>query len=390
MTRATVARLLLLVSLLLAACAPTPRATSTLPTPASAVTSALPTPPPAATATPPAPAVTLTDALGRTVRLESLPQRITVAGRATVAIVDALYMFPAASQRVVAMTRSGQGQAGDFIATIDPAFDQKALLDREPGPEQVAATQPDVVVLKSFLADSLGAALEALGIPVIYVDLETPEQYERDLRLLGALLGDPARAEEIIAFYRAGQERVAQGVAGLTDAERPRVLLLQASEEGGTVAFKVPPASWIQTSMVEMAGGIPVWREAAPTGGWTVVGFEQIAAWDPDQVYIVNYLASATETVAALQADPQWQALRAVQEGHLYPFPADFYSWDQPDPRWVLGLTWLATRIHPDRFADVDIARETTQFFTQMYGLTEAQVDEVIMPRLSDDLALLP
>lgn len=358
----------LLASLLLVACVPVPTAT-----PAPSVLS-----------------VTLTDALGRTVQLDSLPQRITVAGRASVAIVDALYMFPAAAQRVVAMTRSGQGQAGDFIAAIDPAFDQKALLEREPGPEQVAATQPDVVIVKSFLADSLGAAIETLGIPVVYVDLETPEQYERDLRLLGTLLGDAERAEEIIAFYRAQQERVAQEVSGLTEAERPRVLLLQASEEGGAVAFKVPPASWLQTSLVEMAGGIPVWRDAVQGGGWTVVGFEQVAAWDPDQIYIVNYFASAVETVAALRDDPQWQALRAVREDHLYAFPADFYSWDQPDPRWVLGLTWLATRVHPDRFADVDIAQETAQFFTQMYGLTDQQVAEVILPRLSDDLTGLP
>jgi iron complex transport system substrate-binding protein len=82
-------------------------------------------------------------------------------------------------------------------------------------------------------------------------------------------------------------------------------------------------------------------------------------------------------------ADPQWQALQAVQDGAIYGFPADIFSWDQPDPRWILGVTWLAGKIHPNRFPGLDMERETVQFFGQLYGIDEAVVETQILPRLN-------
>lgn len=350
----------LLIGFLTAACAPSPTATSG--------------------------EMTIADALDRAVSFDAHPERITVAGRANFIVVDALYLFPEAEERVVALPQAGQTQSGSFIAVVDPAFEEKMHFAAEAGPEQIAATQPDVVLLKSFMNDRLGTPLEALGIPVVYVDLETPEQYERDVRILGRLLGNEARAEEILDFYREQQERVAQGVADVPAGERPRVLLLQYSDRGGEVGFRVPSAGWIQTTMVEQAGGDPVWTEAAQGGGWTMVNFEQIASWDPDQIFIINYFSDVDETVARLEADARWQSLRAIQEGALYAFPKDFYSWDQPDPRWILGLTWLATRIHPRRFADVDMNAEMFRFFEEMYRLDEEQVRVHILPLLQGDV----
>ncbi len=330
--------------------------------------------------------VTLTDALERTVHFDSIPQRIAIIGKGSVMVIDAIYMFPQVPERVRVLTRGGQMATGDFVAIVDPLYSQKIWLERDAGPEQVAATQPDAVILKSYLSDSVGALLEELGIPVVYVDLETPDHYERDILILGQLLGDVDRATEVIGYYRSQKASVAQALGDLPDDQKPRVLLLQYTDQGGEVAFNVPPASWIQTELVELAGGVPVWREAAPGGGWTVVNFEQIAAWDPDQIFVVNYFSDVAQTVASLEADPGWRALRAVEEGQLYAFPKDFTSWDQPGPRWILGLTWLAARMHPDRLAGVDIQQEMVRFFEQMYGLSEDVIRESILPRVEGDL----
>jgi iron complex transport system substrate-binding protein len=330
--------------------------------------------------------VTITDALGRTIDFDQRPERIVVTGRANFFIMDALYMFDGVTERLAARPVAGQAAVDSFLAVVDPAYEQLTVIEKEAGAEQIAAFQPDVVILKSYLADSLGAAFEALEIPVVYLDLETPEQYVRDIQILGQIMGQEARAEEILAHYQAQQERVVQATADLTAEERPSVLLLQYSSRGGEIAFNVPPVSWIQTLMVEQAGGEPVWAEAAESGGWAVVNFEQIAVWNPDQIFIVDYFSNVDETVAGLEADTEWQELQAVQQRQIYAFPKDFYSWDQADTRWILGLTWLATRVQPDRFADIDVLDEATAFYTGLYGMEEAKVDAEILPRIEGDV----
>jgi iron complex transport system substrate-binding protein len=329
--------------------------------------------------------LTIVDAIGRTVEFAEPPQRIVVAGRSSLTIVNTLFLFPEAKDRVVGVVVGNQNP-GDFLGFVDPDFDEKGVLTHEAGPEQIAPLEPDVVVLRSFMAERLGKPLEQLDIPVVYVDLETPEQYSRDVASLGQMLGNGARAEEIHGYYQEKLDLVHKSLEGLPDGQMPSVLLVQYSDKGGEVALNVPSASWIQTTEVELAGGVPVWKEAAQSGGWTVVNFEQIAAWDPDKVFVIHYGADSAEIADQLGADPQWQELRAVKEEGIYGFASDIFSWDQPDPRWILGVTWLAGKINPDQISDLDMRQEAIQFFEQMYGMDRAAVEENILPHLKGDV----
>jgi iron complex transport system substrate-binding protein len=331
--------------------------------------------------------VEVVDALGRIVRFSEPPQRIVVAGKAVRLTADTLYLFPEARERVVAM-EGRSPEMIEFLSLINPNLAQVQFLERNVGPEQIAAVKPDVVILKSYLADKLGAPLLELGIPVIYVDLETPEQFFYDLGTLGQLFGNPERAAEVSDFLRQRVTMVTQALQDLSEEQKPKVLILQYSTQGEQIAFSVPPATWIQTLLTEMAGGRAVWREAAQGGGWNIVGLEQIAAWNPDVICIVSYFSDPEAAVEALRTNESWQALKAVQSDQLFAFPTDFltYNWDQPDPRWVLGLTWLAKTLHPDRFATLDMRQEVHRFFEQMYGLDQATVEEKIMPILRGDL----
>ena len=332
-----------------------------------------------------APVTVTADALGRTTVFPEPPQRIVVVGKAFFMTADALFLFPEAGDRVAALGANNQ-QASDFLALVDPTYNDLDFLAFDAGPEQIVAARPDAVVLKSFTADKLGDPLEQLGIPVVYVDLETPEQYERDIRSMGEMFGDTPRAEEILAFYRSHVEQVEQAVSGLPEGDKPTVLMLQHTGKGGQVAFNVPPMDWIQTTMVEKAGGVPVWTEASQGGGWAVVNFEQIAAWNPDQIFIISYTEDPSTIVAGLKEDPKWQALKAVQSGKLFAFAKDVYSWDQPDTRWVLGLTWMAAKLHPDLFPDYNTKQQVYDFYGQMYGLEQQVIEDKLLPLQQGDV----
>ncbi len=341
---------------------------------------------PAATvAAPRSAGFSVTDALGRTVTFDQMPQRIAVVGRAVIMLADAVYLFPNVSPRIVALSKTNQGM-GDFIAIMDSTYKDKTILEVETSVEAVASAKPDAVILKTIMADKLGKPLESLGLKVVYLDLETPDKFKSDLVTLGQFFQDEARAEQVAAFYQDRTDRITKAVADIKDEQKPRVLLLYYNDRDAQVAFNVAPMTYIQTLMVQIAGGRPAWKDAQLGQGWTKVNLEQIAAWDADQIYVVAYTKSSSDVVKQLKADPQWQALRATQQGKLHAFPADYYSWDQADTRWILGLTWLAAKVNPDHFSGFDIEKEITTFYRELYRLDDAAYRTNIKPVLKGDL----
>jgi len=334
-----------------------------------------------------APGITITDTLGREVTFEKLPERVVVAGKATALLVNTLYMFPEAASRIVAIENRSQNPDA-FISLVDPNYTDKLVLEKNAGPEAIAPTQPDVVILKSSMKEKLGDPLEAIGIKVIYLDLETPEVFYKDVQTVGALFGNDQRAEEINAFYQKRVNQVTDALKDLTAEEKMGMLLLQHSEEDNVISYEVPPAAWLQTILVETAGATPVWKDENVGDGWQTVTLDQIAAWNPYATAIIDYGGRAVEAVADIKADPTWQQLDAVKSNRTYAFPMDYLSWDQPDPRWILGLQWLAYINHADKFPNFNLQSEVLGFYEDLYGLDKMTISETIFPLLKGTLSI--
>jgi iron complex transport system substrate-binding protein len=327
----------------------------------------------------PAAPYAVTDALGRSVAFDATPSRIVVAGRGTLLLADALYLFPGVGERVVGVAVTDQG-LGDVLPVLDPAHGRKVRFPNNAGVEQIAGARPDLVILKTYSKQGVGDALERAGIAVLYLDLETPESFLADVRTIGALLGQPERAASVVRWY---ESRVAAVEAAVRSSARPRVLVVQATGKDTDLAATIPPASWIQARMVQTAGGMPVWTGQNLTTGWLKVGVEQVAAWDPEHVFVVSYSSSAADAARRLAGSPAWQATRAGRTGAIRPFPADLASWDQSDARWILGLEWLAATLHPDRFPGFDSRAEAAAFYRELYGLDASTIESIIFPRLA-------
>ena len=334
----------------------------------------------------PATPIVITDALGRTVTFDKAPERIAIAGKALFMIADALYVFPEAQDHIAAMGSTSQSN-GDFITMIDENAAAKiTLADDSVGPEQIAAANPDCVILKSSNSEKLGTPLEALGIPVVYVDFETPEQYNRDFTNLGLLFQNEVRAQEINQYYNEKVDSITSVTSTLTDDQKPTVLVIYYKNKDNAVSFNVPPMAWMQTTQVTFAGGTPVWQDAELSDSWTTVTVEQVAAWNPEYIFVISYFSPVGDVVSDLKADPQWSELDAVKNGKLYGFAGDVFSWDQADTRWVLGMTWMAAKLHPDLFSGLDITNEAAGFYETLYGMDNDAFTSKIVPLFFGDL----
>ena len=368
---------ILLVAVLIQACQPAPT----------------PTPPPTPTPVPPTPTsvpvptgVKITDSLGNTVEFTTLPQHIVIAGKNPLPVVQNLFLYRETNERLVGYSMGGKQNPAAFLSLLYPTFKDKTVLQTGATAEQIVALHPDAVVMKSLNYEALGKPLQALGIPVIALDLETPEQFNRDHAILGQLLGDSARSEEILDYYQSHLAAVVEVMQGLKPEDKPTVLLMQYSMTGGEVAVSVPPGAWLQTIIVELAGGNPVWKGTVGGSGWAVVNLEQIAAWNPEVIVVIDYTGNSKDAVAKLKADVRWQALKAVKNNRIYGFAGDFFSWDQPDPRWIMGVNWLAAKLHPDQFPGFDVTKMVSEFYVQMFGMSKAVVEADVLPKLTGDV----
>ena len=324
-------------------------------------------------------AFVVADSLERTLTFDHMPERIVLAGKAVLSSVNAVYLFPQATKSVVAVGATDQG-LGDFYPFIDPAHREKKRYPNNVGPEEIASAKPDLVVLKYYLKGQLGDQLETLGIPVLYLNLESPEKYLSDVRMLGTLFQDDHRAGEIVQYFETRRRLIENATLNVRP---PRVLVLSYSERDGDATFNIPPADWIQTEMVETAGGFPVWKRDATGNGWQKVSFEQIAAWRPEFVFLISYRNPSVKVAKSLRASVNWQAIISEQQVQVLPFPADYYSWDQADARWILGLQWIAKTLHPDRIENLDLVQEVRVFYRELYGMGHDIVNKEILPKLA-------
>ncbi len=325
----------------------------------------------------------LKDATGRTVLLTQPPKRIVVVGGAPFVPLHLLYMFPEMSQLLVGYERRVKTQEL-FLPLVDPDCRGKMVLEPNPGPEQIAALRPDLVVTKGNTTGYLARSLAVLDIPVLHLGVENPERFLKDIQTMGKALGNEKRSAEIVAFYRKRLDIIKQGLAAMSPQIKPSILVLEYSNRGGTTAVRVPARSWIQTIQVQTAGGRPVWLDfLSGQDGYQIVGFEQIAQWNPDKIFmIVWYRLNGKEVMRNLQADKKWRLLKAVSSKELYLFPQDIYGWDTPDPRWILGMLWMAKTIYPEPFVHIDMKEQIYAFFVDLFGMKKEIVERKIIPKV--------
>lgn len=324
------------------------------------------------------------DANGDAVALAAAPERILVAGKAALIPSDALFLFPEGRKHLLRLARVDQGM-GNLFALLEPGLAAASAVDtmQNGGTEELAALRPDLVIAKTAATATVVDKLRPLGIPCFAMSLETPEEWLRELPELGRLLGEEARAEELCRMIRARMDAVAEGVKGalsVPGAVRPRVLLLQASAADGTMSFSVSPDAWLQTWMVEAAGGEPVWKGTGLTAnGWSKVSFEQIAAWNPDAIFFVSFKNPVGPLLAAVKADRRWQLLKAARTGRLHAMPADLVAYAQPVSRWVLCLQWLAAELWPEAFPGFGMEAEIARFYREFLCVEEGPVLDAIL-----------
>ena len=178
-----------------------------------------------------------------------------------------------------------------------------------------------------------------------------------------------AQARETAQHYRQKMEDTLLFLKKRTDTlaekDKPRVLHIAR-----LTPLQIDGTDTLINSWIEAAGGK---NAATVSGNHRPVSFEQIVAWQPD-IIIFDPAAGAPDAASPLRS------LEAFRSNRWAINPEGVFPWDRYGCEALLQLKWAAKLIHPALFNDVDIRKDTRDFYQDFfrYTLTEDDINRIL------------
>ncbi len=259
--------------------------------------------------------VTITDFAGRTIQLPHIPQRIVALSNGEVDIVYAL------GGSVVGRPTSNSGApvpAAEKAQTIGSTHE----LDLE----KVALLQPDVVLGNSPMNEKDIPSVEGIGAQMVLSSANSVSDIQRQITLLGQLLGKEDRAQQLNDQLRQYMDSLLQ--RSKSNETKPNVLLVYGAP--GTYMAALPNS--LSGNILELAGGRNI---AADLPGlqsfpqYAQLSTERVVEANPDYVFIMTH-GNSEEVKAGflkeMQENQAWSSVKAVQNGGVDVLPADLFG----------------------------------------------------------------
>ncbi len=251
---------------------------------------------------------------------------------------------------------------------LDMKFSDQGNVDLE----TVISRRPDLMIAQlrakpSLVQTGVLAQLEALHIPVIFVDYELHpvENTIPSIALLGKVMDQTERAQAYIDFYQQRLDKIHQRLA--TVSKKPLVFIEPIAGVGGldnSCCFTHARNGW--GGLVEAAGGTNIGSQLLP-GATGTVSVEKIIAMNPDYYLMTGskrpgrgtaiipfgYNVPEGDVQAAFNALTARQGVAtipAVAQGHTGALYHHFYN----NPYNIIAIETLSKIFYPTLFKDLD------------------------------------
>ncbi len=313
---------------------------------------------------------TIIDHAGRSVTIPAQLNRIVVG---SILPLPSVYcMYTGSCDKLVGMHPSSLAAAkNSYLATIFPEVtkvDSSFVQNGAVNVEELLKLKPDVVFYSATNEEERqvyeNAGIPAIGFSVTLSDYNSVETYADWIELLGQIFGDTDRADKIIEEGRKIEKDILSRVNSLDESQKPRVLILFNYDDSTMTAAG---NNFFSEYWIETAGGINV---AGDFKGQGKISMEQVYEWNPDMIFITNFSPRLAEDLLNNTIEgSDWSLVKAVKEGKVYKFPLGMYRWFPPASDTPLVLKWLATKIQPELFSDIEMDKEIKDYYKKYYNV---------------------
>ncbi|MBP1908970.1 ABC transporter substrate-binding protein [Methanolobus bombayensis] len=240
---------------------------------------------------------------------------------------------------------------------------------REIDYETMAILQPDVV-LDTLWYNRGDLIEEKVGCPCVDIGSGfTFEENYNQIELLGDVLDEEERANELVSFIESKVEMIESVTSQIDESEKPTVYFAPRGAKKGFYDA-VEGRDFTRTEAVyeplTIAGGINLAEEC--TGEEINVAPEQIVVWKPDVIFVAKSTWDGESGVDFVMETPELSEIPAVKNDQIYDcfYP---YCRGRPIDRTLFNMIYMAKRLHPEEFSDIDLEAEGNEIYKELLGV---------------------
>lgn len=249
--------------------------------------------------------------------------------------------------------------------------------------ETAISLKPDVIIMAKNDFDKVSTELERLeqaNIPVVFVDYhkQTMKNHTDSTMLIGKVMGEEKRAEELVSFYKKQMAVVSDKLKDL-DIKRPKVYV-EFSDADGPKTFGSTYGTKMWGAIIQQCGGDNIAKDLVK-GASAPINPEQILSANPDIIIFagnqfenndinigLGYTSDKETAIKNIDKYKQrtgWENLNAVKNGQVYAIYHDLsrHIFD------FAGIQFFAKTIHPELFEDLEPESNLKEFHDKFYPI---------------------
>jgi len=272
----------------------------------------------------------ITDQLGRTVKLDKVPQRIISLAPSNTEVLFALGL----ADRIVAVT--------DYC-DYPPEAKQKPKIGgfSNPNIESIIALSPDLILAASIHEKGVIPQLEEKELTVFALTPKTMDEIQQAITLVGSITGKEKEAAALVDDMKKRIKAITDKTSGLTALRRPRAMYLVWHDPLMTAGAKT-----LQDELIAKAGGLNI---AQGLTDYAKISLEAVIQADPEVMIAgVGHGSGEDLTFQFLNTESRLKDTAARRNNRVFGVDANQVS--RPGPRAVAALEELAKFIHPELF----------------------------------------
>ena len=247
--------------------------------------------------------------------------------------------------------------------------------------EELMKLRPDVVF---YLAGNkeMGKMIKNAGLPAVAIsptkwNYDVLRTYDEWIKTLSQIFPESAKSKEVSRYSKKVYADIQKKVGKIKPADRKKALFLFQYDDKRMVTSG---RSFFGQYWCDAVGARNAAEEVPADNSNAVITMEQVYKWNPDVIFITNFTPALPEDLYGNKiGGHDWSAVKAVKERAVYKMPLGTYRSYTPGVDTPVTLMWMAQKVYPELFKEVDMRKEVRNYYKKLYGITlsDRQIEQM-------------